>query len=149
MKKGHTKSGDVLLYKDGANIGRKSIFRDDFPHNVCCINEHVFILRTNVLCTQNYHYFWLVRSDITQQIRNLNTNVAQPGINKRTVSSLPIIIPDKNTLSSFEEQIDPLMAQLFIFAKQNFISIQIQDMFLPNLISGEINVSDLNVDISG
>ncbi|MBN2543313.1 restriction endonuclease subunit S [bacterium] len=57
MKKGHIKSGDVLLYKDGAKIGRKSIFMDGFPHVECCINEHVFILRTNQFCSQAYLFF--------------------------------------------------------------------------------------------
>jgi type I restriction enzyme S subunit len=37
--------GDVLLYKDGAQIGRKTYFECGFPHRECAINEHVFILR--------------------------------------------------------------------------------------------------------
>jgi type I restriction enzyme S subunit len=52
MKRGHINNCDVLLYKDGAKIGRKSMFRDNFPHSECCINEHVFILRTNEKCCQ-------------------------------------------------------------------------------------------------
>ena len=53
MNRGHIQSGDVLLYKDGAQIGRKSMFRDGFPHAECCINEHVFIMRSNGRCSQN------------------------------------------------------------------------------------------------
>jgi len=147
MKKGHVISGDVLLYKDGAHIGRKSMFRDGFPHKECCINEHVFILRTTESCTQNYLYFWLDRSDITQKIKNLNTNVAQPGINKRKVYNLPILIPDKKTLYMFEENIDPLMAQLFNFAKQNNLLRKIRDLLIPKLTLGEIDVSALEIQI--
>ena len=47
MKTGKIKHNDVLLYKDGASLGRKSLFRDAFPFKQCCINEHVFILRPN------------------------------------------------------------------------------------------------------
>ena len=45
MKKGIIKDSDVLLYKDGAKLGRKSLFRDGFPHGLCCINEHVCVFR--------------------------------------------------------------------------------------------------------
>src|SRR5205823_2036197 len=84
MKQGHVESGDVLLYKDGAHIGRKAMFRDGFPHAVCSVNEHVFILRANRrYCSQNYLYFWLDQPDMTQNIRNLNANAAQPGINQQ------------------------------------------------------------------
>ena len=49
MKKGKVISKDVLLYKDGANIGQVTIVGYGFPHNKCCVNEHVFILRTKII----------------------------------------------------------------------------------------------------
>jgi len=104
MRKGEIKSGDVLLYKDGAKLGRKSMFKDGFPHEVCCINEHVFILRTNSKCSQNYLYFYLDRPDITEEIINLNANAAQPGINQAGVKSLPILLPPKNLIRLFDDK---------------------------------------------
>jgi len=97
MNKGIIKSGDVLLYKDGASLGRKSIFMDEFPHKICAVNEHVFIIRTNNQLNQIYLYFWLDQSFMTEKIKNLNANSAQPGINRPGVSSLPILIPNKKT----------------------------------------------------
>ncbi len=81
MNKGIVKNWDVLLYKDGAQLGRKTMFAQDFPHKKCCVNSHVFILRSNHLITQPYLYFWLDQDSMTQNIVNLNTNSAQPGIN--------------------------------------------------------------------
>ena len=46
MRQGVVHSRDVVLYKDGANIGRSSYFGDGFPHDRCAVNEHVFIVRT-------------------------------------------------------------------------------------------------------
>lgn len=147
MRRGHVKSGDVLLYKDGAQIGRKSMFRDNFPYDTCCINEHVFILRCNNRITQNYLFFWLDFPDMTEMIRNLNANAAQPGINQASVRGLPILIPTREVLDVFQNTVEPLIALLFNLAKQNRILQITRDCTLPKLISGEIDVSDLDIDI--
>lgn len=149
MRKGRIKDKDVLLYKDGALIGRKSMFRDGFPHVECCINEHVFILRTNERCTQNYLYFWLDQPDMTQNIRNLNTNAAQPGINQAGVRSLPILLPPRHLLEKFDDTVNPLLAELFNLSKQNNVLRHTRDLFLPKLISGELDVSELDITTEG
>ncbi len=147
MGKGKIQSGDVLLYKDGAKIGRKSMFRDGFPHEVCCINEHVFILRTNSKCSQNYLYFYLDRPDIMEKIINLNANAAQPGINQAGVKSLPILLPPKNLIRLFDEKVDPIIGMLFNLAKKNQILRKKRDLLLPKLISGELDVSGVDIII--
>lgn len=147
MKKGEIKSGDILLYKDGAKIGRKSMFRDGFPHDVCCINEHVFILRTNLRCSQNYLYFYLDRTDVTKMIISLNGNAAQPGINQAGVKNLPILLPKKEFINLFDEQANPLLTLLFNLAKENQLLRKKRDLLLPKLITGELDVSDLDVAI--
>ena len=140
MRRGHVNSGDVLLYKDGAQIGRKSMFRDGFPHEICCINEHVFILRTNGRCNQNYLYFWLEQPEMTQNIKNLNANAAQPGINQIGVKGLPILVPNKPLIDTFSDSVEPLLGELFNLAKKNNLLRRIRDLLLPKLISGELEV---------
>lgn len=145
MKRGYIQSGDVLLYKDGAQIGRKSMFRDGFPHAECCINEHVFILRTNRRCGQNYLFFWLDQPEMTQNIINLNANAAQPGINQSGVRSLPILLPPTPLLEIAEQFLEPILGLLFSNAKRNNILRQTRDLLLPKLISGELDVSGLDI----
>jgi restriction endonuclease S subunit len=147
MKHGHIQSGDVLLYKDGALIGRKSMFRDGFPYAECCINEHVFILRTNEFCSQNYLFFWLDLPEMTQNIINLNANAAQPGINQAGVRGLPILVPPIRVLKQAEALIEPLMAMLFNLAKKANVLRRSRDLLLPKLISGELDVSDLDIKV--
>jgi type I restriction enzyme, S subunit len=147
MNRGYVQSGDVLLYKDGAQIGRKSMFRDGFPHVECCINEHVFILRNNGRCSQNYLFFWLDQPEMTQNIINLNANAAQPGINQSGVRGLPILLPPGSLLEKAEQVLDPLSGALFNYAKRNNILRQTRDLLLPRLISGELDVSELDITI--
>jgi len=145
MRKGKVQSRDVLLYKDGAKLGRKSMFRDGFPHEVCCINEHVFILRTNSRCSQNYLYFYLDRPDVTEKIINLNANAAQPGINQAGVKSLPILLSKKELIELFDGKTDPILGLLFNLAKKNQMLRKKRDLLLTKLISGELAVSDLYI----
>ena len=147
MRRGIVQDKDVLLYKDGAKIGRKSMFRDEFPHEKCCINEHAFILRTNSRCSQNYLYFYLDRSDITQRIIGLNANAAQPGINQPGVKGLSFLLPEKEMIDLFEVHAEPLLSLLFNLAKKNKVLRTKRDILLPKFISGEIDVSELNIEL--
>lgn len=140
MKKGIVKSKDVLLYKDGAQLGRKTMFMDGFPHEECCINSHVFILRSNDIISQSYLYFWLDQEYMTQNIINLNANSAQPGINQTQVRSLSILIPSKEVICKFDEVIDSLLHRLFSNCKENNKIINLRDTLLPKLMSGEIRL---------
>jgi type I restriction enzyme S subunit len=142
MKHGHVCNGDVLLYKDGAGIGQKAMFRNGFPHQECCINEHVFILRTNERCNQSYLYFWLDLPTMTQRIKDLNANAAQPGINQSQVKGLPILVPDSSLLRAFEDLTEPLLTELFNLANKNRVLYEIRDLLLPRLMSGETNVDE-------
>ena len=147
MKKGIVKHKDVLLYKDGAQIGRKTMFRDSFPHKKCCINEHVFILRAKDQSYQNYLYFWLDLNLMTENIKNLNSNAAQPGINQEDVKSLPILVPPAEIVLKIDRILEQILNQIFVLAKKNRNLRKTRDLLLPKLISGEIDVSDLNISI--
>jgi type I restriction enzyme, S subunit len=148
MNRGHVQSGDVLLYKDGAQIGRKSMFRDGFPHVECCINEHAFILRTNGRCSQNYLFFWFDQPGMTQNIINLNSNAAQPGINQSGVRGLSILLAPASLLENAEQVLEPMLRMLFNHAKRNNVLRRTRDLLLPKLISGELDVSELDIAIS-
>lgn len=141
MRRGHVQSGDVLLYKDGAHIGRKALFRDAYPHAECVINEHVFTLRASPAVSQTYLFFWLDTAEMTTKIKQLNANAAQPGINQEGVKGLPCLLPPISVIDKFTELSEPLLALLFNIAKSNQLLRAQRDLLLPKLISGEIDVT--------
>lgn len=145
MKKGKVKDLDVLLYKDGAQLGRKSIFGENFPHSKCCINEHVFILRTNPKCSPYYLYFTLDTIENTERIKQLNTNAAQPGINQEQVKGLTIILPLKKYIEKFDNVVKPIVSQIFKLCIKNQTFKQTRELLLPRLISGEIDVENMEI----
>lgn len=144
MKKGIIRSRDIAIYKDGAYIGRSSYFRDDFPHLECCVNEHVFLVRTKEeRLTQNLLYTWLQYYDNIEAIRATNANAAQPGINQQSLKNLNIILPTQKITNNFEKFIEPIYANIISFSTQNKNLRKTRDLLLPRLISGELSVEGL------
>ena len=81
------------MYKDGASLGRASYFKNGFPHEECCINSHVFILRTNHLLNQEFLYMWLEQDFMKKIIFKIGVKAATR--NKSSVNDLPVLIPAK------------------------------------------------------
>ncbi|AOR38561.1 hypothetical protein BHV42_04780 [Candidatus Melainabacteria bacterium MEL.A1] len=147
LNRGIVKSKDVLLYKDGAYTGKVSMTLDDFPHKQCAVNEHVFLLRTNKLATQFFLYFCLLDNSNRQKIHTLACGkAAQPGLNQNELKSVPIKIPNIEDIINFDITVAPIMKQIANNAKEKQKLAQLRDTLLPKLISGEIDVSKVEID---
>ena len=59
LRKGILKDKDILIYKDGAYIGKTTLFQDNFPYHNCAVNEHVFLVHTKKPDLQYLLYFTL------------------------------------------------------------------------------------------
>lgn len=140
MNKGIVKSGDVLMYKDGASLGRVSMFKNDFPYKVCSINSHAFILRSKKEISQNYLYFWLDQEYMKKKIIEIGMTSAQPGINQADVNNLPILVPSRDIIKSFEAIINPIVDSIFIKAKENKDLSDLKDWLLPMLVNQQITL---------
>jgi type I restriction enzyme S subunit len=136
------RDGDVLLYKDGAQIGRKTYFESGFPHVRCAVNEHVFILRTARREDQRFLFFWLDQGWMTQEIVNLNSNSAQPGINQVGVRGLKLLIPPDDVVVAFDRAVAELTRRLFATRKEAVDLAGLRDAILPKLISGSLRAAD-------
>ena len=145
MRRGHVASGDVVLYKDGAYIGRVSLFRDGFPHTQCAVNEHVFVLRVNERYSQVLLYFWLAHPSNRDRVRVLNANSAQPGLNQEKLRALTLTIPPPALVRRFTETVEPMMGLLFRLALATPCAREARDLLLPRLISGEVDVNELDI----
>ena len=142
MKRGIVKSGDVLLYKDGAYTGKVSMALDGFPHTECAVNEHVFILRANdIFLTQFYLYFWLCLDESRNRLFAMaSSKAAQPGLNQNEVQSLSVLIPNINVVRKFNETVKSIMYAIAHNAIENRYLSETRDRLLPKLMSGEIEV---------
>jgi len=140
MRKGKIKNRDILIYKDGAYIGRTSLFQDGFPHKEMAVNEHVFLLHTLNENYQYYVFFTLYQKQYFEKMQKLNKNAAQPGLNQKALLDLGMLCPSEEFVMTFRKAIEPLMKALFNKANQIRLLTEARDRLLPKLMNGEIEV---------
>ena len=140
LKRGKLKDRDILVYKDGAYIGRTSLFQDGFPHQIASVNEHVFLLHAKNETLQYYLFLTLYQHEYYLRMQKLNKNAAQPGINSKALLSLELTLPPLEMVQKFDVLIAPIMKNIFAKAKQNSELVEARDRLLPKLMSGELEV---------
>jgi type I restriction enzyme S subunit len=92
MTSGHLFPSDVLINKDGAQTGKVGLYRGKYPE--AAVNEHVFIIRgSSAYTTQLFLYYLLLWSNVQQQINQVATGSAQPGINSKFANYIDIRLP--------------------------------------------------------
>ena len=62
-----------------------------------------------------------------------------------TMKNVPAVIPDTQTLACFNDFCSPIFAQQRILEEQNQSLADLRDSLLPKLMSGEIDVSDIQL----
>jgi type I restriction enzyme S subunit len=140
MRKGILEDRDILIYKDGAYIGRSTLFQDNFPFEQCSINEHIFLIHTKDEELQYYLYFTLHSDLYFEKMQNLNSNAAQPGINQKKIKTLPVITPTSDLLLKFDSIVEPIVKQIYQLAKMNLELKTGRDILLPRLMNRTIEV---------
>ncbi len=68
----------------------------------------------------------------------LNTDVAVPGLNRDFAHSREIIIPQRNYLEKFQNQVSPIFKQIKILNEHSSSLICARDLLLPRLMDGKI-----------
>lgn len=141
LKNGIVKSGDVLLYKDGAYTGKVSMALNGFPYEKCAVNEHVFIINTMNNWAKYYLYFTLYSQENRNKIFTMaSSKAAQPGLNQTELKSLEIKLAKKSEIIKFEKDVEPIMFKIAYNTLQNKTLEQLRDTLLPNLLNGKIEL---------
>jgi len=77
----------------------------------------------------------------------INTDAAVPGLNRQQAYSLETILPPAGLLDNFCTISEGFEKHASILHKKNEILSRIRDLLLPKLISGELDVSELDIAV--
>lgn len=66
-------------------------------------------------------------------------------INKASLNSMPVAIPPREIIDRFEMLVSPLDAIIRSNHKENYFLIALRDSLLPRLMSGELDVSTIDI----
>lgn len=149
MKTGDVHGYELMLYKDGGKPGtftpHFSMFGEGFPYETFFINEHVFKLDFYDHGYNEFAYFYMQTDYPYHWLANNGGKAAIPGINQQDVNSIWIFSPDNPKVKEFSEWVQPLFKTILINCAQNVKLAKLRDSLLPRLMSGELDVSDLDL----
>jgi len=138
---GVIQDNDILVYKDGAYVGKTTLFRDGFPYKYATINEHVFLLRSKEKDFQEYLFYTLKREQYFDSMQRLGkAKAAQPGLNQDDLKSLDVLVPPKALYQSFSKDVRDIHKCIFNNALQNKYLTQLRDYVLPLFMTGQLSI---------
>lgn len=126
----------TVLAITGATLGQVSMLGDEM-----CANQSVVGVYSN---TNQEFVFYLLKDKIKKLIQNASGG-AQQHINKDIVNEMEFILPTNNILNDFTNILKPINLEIFNLLHKNRVLKQTRDTLLPRLISGEINVENMEV----
>ncbi len=98
---------------------------------------------TLVITSDLYEYTFQILQRIDYHA--INRGSTQPLITQGDMNKVPILIPDKEILSNFEVLVGQLMEQYEANLLENNRLAELRDTLLPKLMSGELDVSDIDL----
>ncbi|WP_373528885.1 restriction endonuclease subunit S [Nostoc sp.] len=149
----HIKRGDLLISLTGSHltqpnsvVGRVDVYSQS--KKVCLLNQRagkIFITNPE-RCKISYLFYLLSSEDRRRSIALMASGAAsQANISPTQVESLDLLIPGTEILNLFHQIISPIFEQISNLEIKNFNLRQTRDLFLPKLISGEIDVEHLEI----
>ena len=106
----------------------------------------------NSLTPNNYSYLYYLLFAIKSQKKYLNAlgggGATFGTVSKSKLSNIKILNPKLEKIEFFKDLVKPLFQNMLILLNSNQTLRQTRDLLLPKLISGKIDVSDLDIDTS-
>lgn len=135
--------GDLLLNSTGTGtLGRAAQVWFN-PVNIT-VDTHVMIVRPAKPELIYYIGFWGLLHE--KEIEALHTgSTGQTELPRDRVKSMKILLPDSKTLSQFNQIAKTMTDQIIINQEENRNLSLLRDALLPKLMSGELDVSDMNI----
>jgi type I restriction enzyme S subunit len=130
----------LLLGEDGTVI-------DDFGFPILqyvwgkfWVNNHAHIIQGRNGFTAESLYCLLKQTSVT----SITTGAVQPKINQANLKALEVCIPKTDILAWYNTTITPMFDQIRKNSDENRTLATLRDTILPQLMSGELSVSDID-----
>lgn len=134
--------GDVLMSMIGT-IGLISFVTE---REIDYAIKNVALFKTSRTPNLAYYFLTFLKSNKTQQYIDMClAGSTQKYISLGELRKMPIPVPDSETLECFNEIISPMYQAIILNSQENDAFAAIRDTLLPKLISGELDVSDIDL----
>jgi len=108
-----------------------------------CTNQGFITCIPNQRVPLYFMYHWLKEN--VDYFISLGTGATFKEITKGLFKTVELAIPDQNIVYCFEDKVQPIVQNILNLQRKNNILRQTRDLLLPKLISGELDVSELDI----
>lgn len=135
--------GDLLINSTGeGTLGR--VAQVWFTPENLTVDSHITIVRPKSTELQNYIGLWGITHEV--EIESLHTgSTGQTELPRERVKAMELPLPDAGTLSKFNEIITPMTQCIVKNQEENARLAALRDTLLPKLMSGELDVSEVEL----
>ena len=139
------KAGDLVLAMTGATIGKFAMVPE--RSETILVNQRVgkFFLGEEPLKKVPFIYCTLKMDDVYSEVIGRGQGSAQPNISANDVMTIPCVIPTDIEIDEFNEFAEPIFASIVKNQNENEKLANLRDSLLPKLMSGELDVSNLDI----
>ena len=142
LSKSKLYGGEIIISNVG-DVG--SVFLCPKLNKPMTLGNNIIMLRPEQANLQYYLYIWFKWLYGQSLIQGIKGGSAQPKFNKTDFKNLPIYLPPDDLLEHFHLSVKPM----FELIAENNIENQrlsiLRDTLLPKLMSGELDVSDIEL----
>ena len=143
------RKGDILMamtdMKDNvAILGNTALMTVD---NQYIVNQRVGLLRSNGYRSTSYAYIYLLTNsfDFLKDLRSRANSGVQVNLSSAEIKASSVWIATDEVNREFNSLTEPLLAMIMANDIENIKMANIRDALLPQLMSGELDVSDIEL----
>jgi type I restriction enzyme S subunit len=136
------RGGDIILSLTG-NVGRVCLV---YGENYL-LNQRVAKLIPKNIADRAFVYSLYRNSAFQRSLEMISTGTAQQNLSPILMGKYNIIVPHRKVFSLFADLCNPILNEILLLYMKNKTLRQTRDLLLPKLISGKIDVSDLDIEI--
>ena len=131
----------LLLGEDGTVVDGLGYPILQYVYGQFWVNNHAHIItgKEGFSVEELYLFFSLTN------IKSIVTGAVQQKVSQQNLKRVSAIIPSKEALTAFDELIQPIFVQIRNLRDENTRLAELRDTLLPKLMSGELDVSNIDL----
>lgn len=110
-------------------------------------NVSVFVLKNKDIVGKHYLFNLLFSDEVVAWATQYSGGTKMPVINWEVFKTMKVVVPQREIITEFESMTNNIFNLIKVLNLKNIILKRTRDLLLPKLISGKLDVSNLDIKI--
>ena len=134
--------GEIIISNVG-DVG--SVFLCPVLDKPMTLGNNIIMIKPEIIVLKYYLFIWFKWFAGQGLIQGIKSGSAQPKFNKTDFKALPLALPPELKLQEFHSIVSPIFKKMEALHKESMHLTKLKDTLLPKLMSGEIDVSNIEI----